>query len=85
MIKRTLAAAAVVAFVGSTLVATPAFAAGCPGVVKQIDAYMSKTKVSGSVMSQVMKLRTEGQQLHKSGKHPASMAALRKAKKLLGM
>jgi hypothetical protein len=36
-------------------------------------------------MSEVKKLRADGEKLHKAGKHSESMAALGKAKKILGI
>jgi len=85
MLKRKLATSAVFAFAVFAITATPAFAGSCPRDMKEIDALMSKAKVSASVMSEVKELRAEGEKLHKSGSHPASVAALHKAKKLLGM
>jgi len=81
MIKKMLATAAVLAFVSG-----PAFAGSCPKDMKEVDALLSKSSgLSASVMSQVKELRAKGESLHKSGNHPASVAALHKAKKLLGM
>jgi hypothetical protein len=62
-----------------------AFANSCPKEMKAIDAALPKAKLSSQQMSEVKKLRAEGEKLHKSGKHSDSMAALGKAKKILGI
>jgi hypothetical protein len=62
-----------------------AFAHNCPNVMKEIDAKMGSAKgVSPENLAQVKKLRAEGEQLHKEGKHDESLKALEKAKGLLG-
>jgi hypothetical protein len=62
-----------------------AFAHNCPNVMKEIDAKMGTAKgVSPENLAQVKKLRAEGEQFHKEGKHDESMKALEKAKGLLG-
>ena len=62
-----------------------AYANSCPKEMKAIDAALPKAKLSSQQMSEVKKLRAEGEKLHKSGKHSESMAALGKAKKILGI
>jgi len=62
-----------------------AFANGCPGEMKAIDAKMTTAQLSAPVMTQVKELRAKGEQMHKDGKHADSMAALGQAKKLLGL
>lgn len=62
-----------------------AFAHGCPGEMKAIDAKLPGVKMDQAQMSKVKDLRAQGEQLHKEGKHTESMAALAEAKKLLGM
>jgi hypothetical protein len=62
-----------------------AFASSCPKEMKAIDAALPKAKLSAAQMSEVKKLRAEGEQLHKDKKHAESMAALGKAKKILGI
>lgn len=81
MIKRTLATAVVLAFVSG-----PALASHCPSDVKRIDAALGmKSSLSSAQMSEVKKLRDEGNALHKSGKHGASQKALHKATGILGI
>ena len=60
-----------------------AFANNCPNEMKAIDAALPKAKLSEAQMSEVKKLRAEGEKFHKDGKHSESMAALAKAKKIL--
>ncbi len=60
-----------------------AFAHSCPKEMKAIDAALPNAKLSASQKSEVQKLRAEGENLHKAGKHSESMAALGKAKGIL--
>ena len=62
-----------------------AFANSCPKEMKAIDAALPTSKLSDAQKAEVTKLRAEGEQLHKDGKHSESMEALGKAKKILGM
>ncbi len=71
--------------VGLALASATAFASSCPKEMKAIDAALPGAKLSDAQMSEVKKLRADGEQLHKSGKHADSMAALGKAKKMLGI
>jgi len=63
--------------------ASTAFAHNCPNEWKAIDAALPKAKLDDKQMAEVKKLRAEGEQLHKDGKHSESMATLGKAKKIL--
>jgi hypothetical protein len=62
-----------------------ALAHNCPNEMKAIDAAVPKAKLDAKQSAEVKKLRTEGEQLHKDGKHSESMAALGKAKGILGI
>jgi hypothetical protein len=62
-----------------------ALAHNCPNEWKAIDAALPTTKVTGAQLAEAKKLRTEGEALHKAGKHTESMAALGKAKGILGI
>jgi hypothetical protein len=62
-----------------------AFAHNCPNEMKAIDAALPKAKLDAKQTAEVKKLRADGEQLHKSGKHAESMAALGKAKGMLGI
>ena len=62
-----------------------AFAHGCPGEMKAIDAKLPSVKLSEADATKVKQLRAEGEKLHKEGKHTESMNTLGQAKKILGM
>ena len=64
---------------------SPILANNCPNEWKAIDAALPKAKLDAQQMAEVKKLRAEGEQLHKAGKHAESMATLGKAKKILGI
>ena len=75
-----------VALLATLLLASSLAAAGnCPNEWKAIDAALPKAKLDAKQMAEVKKLRAEGEQLHKAGKHGESMATLGKAKKILGI
>lgn len=63
-----------------------AWAHNCPAEMKKIDAAMATNpKLSAAQAADVKKFRTEGETLHKAGKHTESMEALAKAKKILAI
>ena len=62
-----------------------AFASSCPKHMKAIDAALPNAKISAAQMSEVKKLRADGEAFHKAGKHAESMEALSKAEKILGI
>ena len=66
--------------------ATPVFATECPMDMKEIDAALAKApKLSDADLEKVKKMRAEGEQLHKAGKHKESLEMLDKAKTILGI
>ena len=65
--------------------AASAFANSCPREMKAIDAALPNAKLNASQMAEVKKLRADGEKFHKDGKHSESMAALGKAKGILGI
>jgi hypothetical protein len=65
--------------------ASMAWAHNCPNEVKAIDAALPKAKLDSKQQSEVKRLRDEGEQLHKAGKHSESMATLGEAKGILGI
>ena len=67
------------------LASSAAFAHNCPNEWKAIDAALPKAKLDAKQSAEVKKLRADGEQLHKQGKHAESMATLGKAKKILGI
>jgi len=76
--KRTVAAVAMMMFAGAAL------AFHCPKDMKAIDDALAKNpKLSEAQMSEVKKLRAEGETLHKAGKHQESVDTLAKAMKIL--
>ena len=62
-----------------------ALANSCPKEMKLIDAALPNAKLSEAQMSEVKKLRAEGEAAHKAGNHAESMATLGKAKSILGI
>lgn len=79
-IRSLVLAAALLGFVG------PAFAFHCPGAMSKIDeALASSSGLDEATLTEVKELRAEGENLHKAGKHYASMATLWTAEKLLGI
>lgn len=78
MISRSLIAAALLA-----LASAPAMAAHCPADVKAIDHALSKSGMSSSQMTEVKKLRDEGEALHKAGKHKEAVDTLSQAMRMI--
>lgn len=71
-------------FFASMLFASAVWANHCPMDMKAIDAALAKKPtLSAAEMEEVTKLRAEGEELHKTGKHKESEAALNKAKAIL--
>lgn len=71
--------------VASMFASSIAFAHGCPGEMKKIDAALPTAKLSQADATKVKELRAKGEEQHKAGKHSESMATLGEAKKMLGM
>jgi hypothetical protein len=68
------------------LASASAFAMHCPADMKKIDeALGKKPALSEAQMSEVKKLRADGETLHKAGKHQESVDTLGKAMKILGI
>lgn len=77
---RGLIAAAMFAMAGS------AFAMHCPMDMKKIDEALAKQpSISAGKLAEVKKLRAEGENLHKAGKHQESVDTLGKAMAILGI
>ena len=72
-------------FVALAFASSFAFASSCPKEMKAIDAALPSAKLTAAQSSEVKKLRAQGETLHKDGKHAESMAALGKAKGILGI
>ena len=73
------------ALIAALLFAGNVFAHNCPNEMKAIDAALPGAKLDAAKSAEVKKLRAEGETLHKAGKHSESMAALGKAKGILGI
>lgn len=78
MLRNVLGTASVLA-----LLSTPAAAFHCPKDIKAIDAALQSTKLNDADKSKVMKLRNEGEALHKAGKHKESVGKLAEALRML--
>ena len=68
-----------------TFAAAPALAGSCPADMAAIDAALSNASLSDADMTKVKALRAEGEELHESGDHAASVAKLGEAKAILGI
>ena len=78
--KKWMTLTTLMAFSGAAL------AFHCPADMKKIDAAIDKKPMlSAAQMSEVKKLRTDGEALHKAGKHQESVDTLAKAMKILGI
>jgi hypothetical protein len=72
--------------IAGVVLAASAWAHNCPNEMKAIDAKLStKPNLSKEQMEKVVKLRKEGEEAHKAGKHTESMKDLTEAKKILGI
>jgi hypothetical protein len=68
------------------LASITAFAFHCPADMKKIDEALAKNpKLSQAQMTEVKKLRADGEAAHKAGKHQDSVDTLAKAMKILGI
>ena len=68
------------------LAGTSAFAFQCPADIGKIDAALEAgTTLSDADLAQVKAWRDEGETLHGSGDHQASVDTLAKAKEMLGL
>ena len=69
-----------------TLASSAALAFHCPADMKKIDeALANNPQLSAAQMSEVKKLRADGEASHKAGKHQDSVDTLAKAMKILGI
>ena len=68
------------------LASASAFAFHCPKDMKKIDEALAKhPSLSAQQMADVKKYRTDGEALHKAGRHQESIDTLAKAMKILGI
>lgn len=64
--------------------ASPALANDCPNLWKQIDEKLATAQLSDADRADVLEHRQRGEELHNSGHHPESQAALNAALAKLG-
>ncbi|MGZ8273394.1 MAG: hypothetical protein ACXW2G_04060 [Burkholderiaceae bacterium] len=70
----------------ATLFSGAALAFHCPADMKKIDEALAKNpKLTEAQMTEVKKQRTDGEALHKAGKHQESVDTLAKAMKTLNI
>jgi hypothetical protein len=75
-----------IAALGLSIASSVALANSCPTEMKKIDDALAKNpKITAEQKAEVEKLRAEGEQLHKEGKHKESVETLGKAEKILGI
>ena len=68
------------------LASSVALAFHCPADMKKIDDALAKNpKITAAQMTEVKKLRADGEASHKAGKHQESVDTLAKAMKILGI
>jgi len=65
--------------------AGPAYAFQCPADMAKIDAALQTAQLTDEQKARVTELRDQGEQLHASGQHQASVDALAEAKEILGV
>lgn len=65
--------------------ASPAVAFQCPADMAAIDAALKTASLSATDLARVKQLRADGEALHRSGSHQASVDALAEARTLLGI
>lgn len=70
---------------GLALASGAVFATTCPKHMKAIDAALPMAKISAAQMTEVKKLRADGENFHKAKKHAEALEALGKAEKILGI
>lgn len=69
----------------SAALAGPALAFQCPADIAAINAALESANLSEEQRTQVAELRDEGERLHQSGQHQASVDTLAQAKEILGI
>lgn len=75
-----------IALMATVFFSATAYAMHCPADMKKIDAALDKKPtLSAEQMTEVKKLRMDGEAMHKAGKHQESVDTLAKAMKILGI
>ena len=71
---------------GALFTSASALAFHCPADMKKIDEALAMSpKLAAEQISEIKKLRAEGETLHKAGNHQASVDTLAKAMKILNI
>ncbi len=71
---------------GALFTSASALAFHCPADMKKIDEALAMSpKLAAEQISEIKKLRAEGETQHKAGNHQASVDTLAKAMKILGI
>ena len=73
------------AFALGLALVSPAFASSCPQVMAEIDAALATAQLNEADLAKVNELRAKGEELHNSGDHAGSEAALDEARGMLNM
>ena len=82
--KTLLSAAAVAVLIA--VASAPALAGTCPKIMKKVDAALAASpQLTSEQMTEVTKLRAEGEVQHKAGSHADSVDSLNKAMAILSM
>ncbi len=82
--KILLSAAAVAALIA--VASAPALAGTCPKIMKKVDAALAASpQLTSEQMTEVTKLRAEGEVQRKAGSHADSVDSLNKDMAILGM
>jgi hypothetical protein len=64
----------------SFLITSYAYAGACPALMKELDAKLvTATELSEKQVTEIEKLRQEGEEAHKTGKHKESVQLLQEA------
>ena len=64
----------------SFLITSYAYAGACPALVKEVDAKLAtSTELSEKQVAEIEKLRQDGEEAHKMGKHKESVKLLQDA------
>ncbi len=75
-----------IVLLGTLFMSFSALAFHCPADMKKIDETLgANPKLTAEQISDVKRLRAEGETLHKAGKHQESVDTLGKAMKILGI
>lgn len=69
----------VIIFLALFLLPSMAMAGQCPALVKKVNEQLTKSNLSAEKKAEIVKLKDQGETLHKSGDHANSEKALNEA------